>query len=62
MVLHLSQVPHPRNEKINSGVNKTIEEDIFPKSIEFVPGLISKIVLDGYVMRTLEVEKVCRVK
>ena len=53
---------HSRNEKINSGVNKIIEEEIFSKSIAFVPAWIRKVGLDGYVMRALEIEKVWRVK
>ena len=53
---------HCRNEKINPGVNKIIEEEIFSKSIEFVPAWIGKVVLEGYVMKALEIEKVWRVK
>ena len=50
MVLHLSQ-----NDKI-------IQEEIFSKSIEFEPAWIGTIVVDGYAMRALEIEKVCQVK
>ena len=53
---------HSRNEKINPGVNKIIEEEIFSKSIEFVPAWIGKVVLDGYVMKALEIEQVWWVK
>ena len=39
-----------------------MEEGIFSKSIELEPAWVGKTVLDGYVMRALEIEKVWRLK
>ena len=34
-----------------------MEEEIFPNSIELEPAWVGKTVLDGYVMRALEIER-----
>ena len=39
-----------------------MEEEIFSKSIELEPAWVGKTVLDGYVMKALEIEKVWRPK
>ena len=35
-----------------------MQEEIFSKSIELEPAWVGKTILDGYVMRALEIEKV----